>query len=643
MKPRLITIAGPSKDVIFHVEPPGVSVGREPGNRIFLSDFSVSRRHCLIQCDLQQVSITDLGSRNGTFVNGKPITTHLLAHGDSVKIGDYQFLFLLDEGNATSASLPVELDERPWVFDSTTEIACGEDQLNAFTGATTPENSSSARLSRDFDTLRKISTVINSINNLEAMQRQLIGLIFEAIPAEHGAVLLTERERNDISSTFGWSRRSDSQRSVTVSRNIVNRVLSEGVALMANNVKESLALGAYASIEASEIQALLAAPLKLFEKVIGVIWLYSDQPQARFDDDHLQLMSAISGIAAAAIENARRMEWLEDENNRLRQEINIKHNMIGDSPRMRAVYQFISKAAPSDSTVLIRGESGTGKELAARAVWLNSPRASRPFVPINCAALTESLFESELFGYEKGAFTGANAQKKGKLEVADGGTVFLDEIGELKPTLQAKLLRVLQEQEFERVGGTKPVKINIRFIAATNRNLAEAIKEGSFREDLYYRINAVSITMPPLRGRREDISSLANAFIKNSQENKRGVSGIAREAMDKLTSYDWPGNVRELKTVIENAILFGTTEIIQIEDLLDRVLEFESDDTTPLSTHSPLSTSIPKFNETIRETKKRLIGDALRQSNNNIAEAARLLGMHPNNLHRLMKNLKLKA
>ena len=219
---------------------------------------------------------------------------------------------------------------------------------------------------------------------------------------------------------------------------------------------------------------------------------------ARFDEDHLKLLTAIANIAAVALENARHVEWLQSENRRLQEDIHLEHNMIGESKKMQSVYQFISRVAPTDATVLIDGESGTGKEMAARAIHLNSRRGEKAFVAINCAALTETLLESEMFGHEKGAFTGALGLKKGKLEVADGGTVFLDEIGEMAQPLQAKLLRVLQEREFERVGGTRTIKIDIRLIAATNRDLEEAIKQGAFRQDLYYRLNVVSIRMPPL-------------------------------------------------------------------------------------------------------------------------------------------------
>jgi len=300
---------------------------------------------------------------------------------------------------------------------------------------------------------------------------------------------------------------------------------------------------------------------------------------------------------------------------------------------MRDVYQFIARVAPRDITVLIFGESGTGKELVARAIHRTSSRANKPCVAINCAALAENLLESELFGHEKGAFTGAIAQKKGKLEIAEGGTVFLDEIGELAPLLQAKLLRVLQEREFERVGGTRTIKLDVRLITATNRDLEEEVKKGRFREDLFYRLNVVSLRMPALRDRREDIPLLASYFAaKFAQRSNRPVLGVSPHARTCLTNYDWPGNVRELENAIERAVVLGSSDTILPEDLPEAVLE-KGESAGPTMT---------AFHDALRESKKQLILNAFEQAQGSYTEAAKFLGLHPNYLHRLIRNLNMK-
>ena len=300
---------------------------------------------------------------------------------------------------------------------------------------------------------------------------------------------------------------------------------------------------------------------------------------------------------------------------------------------MRQVYQFIEKVAPSDSTVLIHGESGTGKELAARAVHKNSPRKDQPFMALNCAALTETLLESELFGHEKGAFTSAICQKKGLLEVAEGGSVFLDEVGELSLTLQAKLLRVLQEREFVRVGGTRPIKLNVRFLAATNKDLQKAVTDGSFRADLFHRLNVISFTLPPLRDHGDDIPLLAEYFAaRYAKRCNREIKGISTEARACLTQYDWPGNIRELENAMERAVVIGSSSFILPEDLPETLLE-----------RSPASNAgSAGYHDAVRNLKKQLILSAFEQAGGSITEAAKSLGLNANYLHRLIRNLDLR-
>jgi Nif-specific regulatory protein len=353
----------------------------------------------------------------------------------------------------------------------------------------------------------------------------------------------------------------------------------------------------------------------------------------RLHEDHLQLVTAIAGISAMALENALRLHWLEQENERLTVEISQERSLVGDGPRMQEVYQLLKRAAPTDTTVVIEGESGTGKELAARALHRNSPRASKPFVAINCSAIPETLLESDLFGHERGAFTGAASLKKGRLEVADGGVVFLDEIGEMAPSLQVKLLRVLQEREFERVGGTHPIKVDIRIIAATNCNLEQAVRDGKFRQDLYYRLAVLKITMPALRDRPEDIPMLVRHFVqKHAKRCKVRPRPISDAALACLVNYDWPGNVRELENAIERALVLASSDVILPEDLPESLLE------RPLLPEMTEAT----YHLAIKELKKQLILDALEQTHGSYADAARLLGLHPNYLHRLIRNLELK-
>ncbi|HEY6337442.1 MAG TPA: sigma 54-interacting transcriptional regulator [Candidatus Sulfotelmatobacter sp.] len=307
--------------------------------------------------------------------------------------------------------------------------------------------------------------------------------------------------------------------------------------------------------------------------------------------------------------------------------------LLGDGVRMRELDQLLMRVAPADSTVLIEGESGTGKELAARALHRHSARAKQPFVAINCAAIPDALLEDDLFGHERGAFTGAVGPKKGRLEVADGGVVFLDEIGELAPLLQVKLLRVLQEREFERLGGTRPIKVNIRLVAATNCDLDEAVRTGKFRQDLYYRLAVVKLRMPSLRERKEDIPLLASHFVhKYSKRCKVKAKLISPDTIGCLSNHDWPGNVRELENAIEHALVLGHSEVVRPADLPESVLEHWS---------SPEKQD-GHYHSRVKELKKQLIVEAVEQTRGNYVEAAGILGVHPNYLHRLIRNLGLK-
>jgi DNA-binding NtrC family response regulator len=323
-----------------------------------------------------------------------------------------------------------------------------------------------------------------------------------------------------------------------------------------------------------------------------------------------------------------------------RSPVRMEHSLVGEAARMREIYQFLMRVAPADSTVLLEGESGTGKELAARALHRHSGRSKQPFVAINCAAIPESLLEADLFGHERGSFTGAVLQKKGRLEIADEGVVFLDEIGELAPALQVKLLRVLQEREFERVGGTRPIKVDIRLIAATNCDLHEAVRTGKFRQDLYYRLAVVKLKMPSLRERKEDIPLLTHHFVqKYATRCKVKAKPVSREAAACLAKHDWPGNVRELENAIEHALVLGQSDTVLPQDLPESILEHWSSRDTAWP---DLPADGGRYHSKVKDLKKQLILEAVEQTRGNYVDAAGILGVHPNYLHRLIRNLALK-
>jgi transcriptional regulator with GAF, ATPase, and Fis domain len=467
MTAKLVVLAGPRCGETISVDA-SATIGRDATSQLCIPDHLISRRHCAVELAEGECTLRDLGSSNGTYVNGMPVRERRLTHGDRIRAGDSVLLFLRTD---TDGIEPLPGDGR--ATDDRT-------RLIAVTG-------SDAALSA---------------------------------PARDSG--------ND-----------------------------------------------------SQGQALDAPEAIVAEVLAGRVTLQA-------------------------------------------------HDMVGDSAAMRSVYDCIRKVAPRDSTVLICGETGTGKELAARAVHQNSGRAARPFVAVNCAALTESLLESELFGHEKGAFTGAVVTKKGKFEVADGGTIFLDEIGELAPALQAKLLRAVQHQEFERVGGTRPITVDVRVVAATNQDLQAAVAAGRFRQDLWYRLNVVAITMPPLRARRTDIPMLAAHFA--ARYGRGRAVELSADAVDALRSYDWPGNVRELENAIERAVVLGGCNKIVADDLPEAVLES--------SAARPRDGAA--YHQTVLDVKRRLIRDAIERSGGNYTAAARLLGINPTYLHRLVNNLQLR-
>ena len=620
MNPRLVAIAGKFQGTVLSITDLPAIIGRESTAALCLPEGAVSRKHSQIEREGDDIILTDLDSLNGTFVNDVPIKRRTLEHGDRIRIGNSHFLFLRHEGDVPSESGEVQFDDSRSVSGATIEFRF---------------NDALYLMARDLAALIKVSTTINAIRGLLELQKKLLELMFEVVPANHGAILLVDSSETEgaeeFSSMFALDRLKGPDETIKVSRTVARRVLRDGTAVLIRECDETANLGS--SLTDARTSSVLCVPLSIAGKSLGVLYLDTNKPDVHFDSDHLQLASTIAAISAVAIENARHIEWLESENKRLIADVGIEHSMVGESPRMRQVYQLIAKVAPTDSSVLISGESGTGKELVARAIHQNSKRSGKPFIAVNCAALTETLLESELFGHEKGAFTGALAQRKGRLEIADGGTLFLDEIGELSAPLQVKLLRVLQEREFERVGGSRTIKVDIRLLTATNRNLEDLISQGLFRQDLFYRLNVLKLEMPPLRQRQEDIPLLSKYFaVRYGEKVNRKITSISPEAQKRLLSYDWPGNVRELENAIERAVVLGTTDVILPEDLPEVILETET-----RTMRAPT-----KYHEAVAETKKQIILQAMDQTKGNYTDAAKLLGVHPNYLHRLITNLNLR-
>jgi transcriptional regulator with GAF, ATPase, and Fis domain len=630
LRPRLLAVSGPLKDSTIPLTDGEITIGREASNGVAVTDPSVSRKHCAVRGQEGRFQVRDLESRNGTLVNGKIIQEHWLQHGDEIATGDSAFLFLVQEQDLVTPGR-VEFEDGQRTAETT--VIHPRDVVYLQPDRLQRELPASSQVARNLNALLKISRIVHAIRDLDDLQGQLLDLIFEVVPAGRGAILLADREGHQFNSMFARMRQTGQTPLVKVSRTVARQVLEQGIAILGTDVPSSGDLRQVESLVASQVRSLLCVPLTLFQRVIGCIYVDSNTAGNRLDEDHLELVTAIAGISAVALENARRLQWLEQENERLTVEVAQERSLVGEGAHMKEVYQFLKRVAPTDSTVLIEGESGTGKELAARAVHRNSPRANKPFVAINCAAIPETLLESDLFGHERGAFTGASGLKKGRLEVADSGVVFLDEIGELAPALQVKLLRVLQEREFERVGGSHPIKVDIRLIAATNCNLDQAVREGTFRKDLYYRLAVLKVTMPTLRERREDIPMLARHFVqKHAKRCKVKPRPISREALSCLVNYDWPGNVRELENAIEHALVLGSSDMILPEDLPESLLE-----RTP-----PPEMTEAKYHAAVKELKKQLILDAVEQTHGSYADAARLLGVHPNYLHRLIRNLELK-
>lgn len=477
--------------------------------------------------------------------------------------------------------------------------------------------------------LVEVAKFFNSSLNLDKVLEKVLSLTAKILKAEASSLLLVDEPTNRLlfKTTTGAKAKEVGQFTLKIGEGIAGYVAESKEPLVVNDVTKELRF----QKEISETldfptKSILCVPLMLQEKILGVIEVINKK--GGFFDNDTQLLVAIAQQASLAIENARLHESLGKECRSLQQALQLRPDFIGGkSDKTNELLKLVEKVSPTDSTIIISGETGTGKELVARMIHENSKRKGYPFTCVTCAILTETLLESELFGHEKGAFTGATIKKVGKFEMAHRGTVFLDEITAIPLSTQTKLLRVLEEREFERVGGTQVFKVDIRVIAATNENLQELVRKGKFREDLYYRLKVIEIPVPPLRERKEDIPDLVEYFLAQySKELDRKIDKISPETMRLLTNYSWPGNIRELKNVIERALVLGTGNTLEPGHL-----PLEIKEGTPTT-----KANLPN-DWSLSSAEKWHIERALRHTNGNKTKAAELLGISRNRLDRKLK------
>ncbi|MBM4040063.1 MAG: nif-specific transcriptional activator NifA [Planctomycetes bacterium] len=482
---------------------------------------------------------------------------------------------------------------------------------------------------RELSFLFEISQTLSQSLDLRQVVEPLLDAMAKHLGMVRGTIALLNRQTGQITieAAHGLSETQRELGRYSLGEGITGRVVQSGQPAAIPHIADEPQFldrtGARRGLD--EDTSFICVPIKLGNEVIGA--LSADRPfpgHGELSND-LRLLTIVASMIAQAVRLRQAAEEerqrLLDENARLQEELKERFrpaNIIGNAKAMQEVYDLVAQVARSNASVLLRGESGTGKELVAHAIHYNSLRADKPFVRVHCGALPETVIESELFGHEKGAFTGAIAQRKGRFELAHGGTIFLDEIGDISPSTQVKLLRVLQEREFERVGGSDTLRVDVRLIAATNRNLEELIAQGKFREDLYYRLNVFPIRVPPLRERKTDILLLADHFVERySKANHKAVSRISTPAIDMLMAYHWPGNVRELENCIERAVLLAEGDVIQAHHL-------------PPTLQMPVPSRLTAkgtLEATLDAIERDMLVDALKAARGNRAKAARALGL----------------
>ncbi len=657
-------------DVVRLVPGESVTIGRAPTNTIVVKDERCSRGHAEVFHAQGKWLLRDLDSRNGSFIDDVRLHgDHTLQPGEVIQIGDSQLAFVHELAEAFPDSSTLLKGSQPVDGESSGLLSLGTDDDSVFDVGEPATITHRKEQSRYLDSLpledteepipqigraaaklcRLAFDLAKSTDVVTLANVALTGL-FESTHIDAGAILLRGRDASGARRKEKLevvASRSDSEHSYhRVSAFLASTVLREGQAVMARNVMDDSQLGNRDSQGEILATSVICAPVRLEGEVLGLVHLYSTEVDRHTDPEDLEYTLAVADTLGVALENlnkrqelAENLNLIRSENVQLREQLGVQSEIIGGGEVMRRVAQQIARVAPSRTTVLIRGESGVGKELVARAVHFSSPRSKKSFVCLNCAALSETLLESELFGHEKGAFTGATERKIGKFEAADEGTLMLDEIGEMSPSVQAKFLRALEGHPFERVGGSQQIKVDVRVIAATNRDLEKDVAEGTFRRDLYFRLHVLEIKVPGLRKRPEDIPELAEYFLHRfNEETGRKLEGFTPRAMEELLQYRWPGNVRELKNVIERAVVLARGEYIDHDDLVltrlktagDTEIDMEGEDSG--TDMKPVSLS---------DMERAHILRTLNSTGWNKSKAAAILGIERSTLDRKIRRYEL--
>ncbi len=614
---QLVVKQGPNPGATYAVERESIAVGRDRSSDLCLRHETVSRAHARLTRDADGWTVADLDSSNGTFVNGAKVSRERVRHMDEVRFGDVVLVFLEDApalfGDEGSAP------EITQVLDSSTL-----EMLRVGGRAQTPGELQ--EVNRGVVRLFEFSTEASSCRTLPDLMTRLTAAATEALRADR-VVPITVEAGDVLRPWFGRKSASNAVLAeLPISLSIVNHVRSRKESVR-SEVQSDDRFSASASVLRNEIAAAMCVPLVAGGRELGVIYADRIAPAEPFTETDLRMLAAMAMPVVVAVENIRSAEALKTEREQLVDQMKLEHSIIGKHKSVTAVLELVERVAVTDSNVLIVGESGTGKELVARAIHLSSTRGGRAFEAVNCAALAPTLLESELFGHVKGAFTGAISDRPGRFELADKGTLFLDEIGEMPLDSQAKLLRVIEQGELRRVGDTRDRTVDVRILAATNKQLDRMMAEHRFREDLFYRLNIVRIELPPLRGRGTDIDLLADHFLRffSSKCGRKPLTLSAR-ARDLLNKYSWPGNVRELKNVIERLAVICKADEIRPEDLPAEIC----------AGGAPASGSIAPTSS-LAEVERQHILDVLAHTAGNKKEAASILGIDRSTLYAKLK------